>query len=311
MRKTSIKGYESINRDFIQDSNLSLEAIGLMVNIKSYADSWVLHKTELYTRFAKNGRTSVDRSWDELVRNGYILQFRKREGKSYNYQYYTSTEKVEKEEALMIAEKMKAKGFDFYHKEAKHFKSFNLSSLIDMIFGSEEKVERTRFAEREQVDFEEIINQDTAILSSSVESVQSKLESSNRASNRLITKKFTKKIEEEDIYNNNIDFSIPAIKTAAAQLLNFDLDINDVNDVLVFLSEQQELDVNAMNQQFNWMVIKANDDTGIASFSSYFKNGYIKRVNNSSISNINVKESSVLPKVPMFNWLKGENMATV
>lgn len=302
------KGFEQISREFLQDSNLSLEAIGLMCNIISYSDSWVLHKTELYTRFSKNGRTSIDRSWDELVENGYILQFRRREGRSYNYQYYTSTERFNKQQIIEIAEKLKHDGFEFYHKAAKSFKSFNLSKLIDNLFNlSGDKSERTRFVEREQVDFDGIVSEVRKETSSSVEFVQSKMESPKQASKRIPNKRFTnKEIEEEDIYNKKVDYTSPAIKTIAEQLLLFDLEFNELHDVLSFLSEQESIDMDAVTQQINWMIIKSKDETGIGSFSSYFKNGYNKRVNNKNIQTVTIDNDANLPKVPMFNWLLGE-----
>lgn len=85
------KGYESINREMLQDEdNLSLQAIGLLANLTSYADGWTLHKTELYKRFAKSRRRVVETAWNELVENNYIVQLRKRNGKKYDYFYYHS-----------------------------------------------------------------------------------------------------------------------------------------------------------------------------------------------------------------------------
>jgi hypothetical protein len=71
-----------------QENTISLEALGLLVNILSYPDTWKLRKTELYRRFAKNKRTSVKSAWDSLVDSEYIIEFRYRSGKSYEYVYY-------------------------------------------------------------------------------------------------------------------------------------------------------------------------------------------------------------------------------
>lgn len=88
------KGYESLNRGMLQDvDNLSLQAIGLLCNLSSMPDSWTVYKTELYKRYGKNGRTSVQNAWNELVDNNYIVQFRKRNGRKYDYYYYFSQEK--------------------------------------------------------------------------------------------------------------------------------------------------------------------------------------------------------------------------
>lgn len=70
------------------ESPISLEALGLLVNLISYPSSWELHKTELYKRFAKNKRTSVKSAWSDLVNANYIIEFRYRSGRSYEYVYY-------------------------------------------------------------------------------------------------------------------------------------------------------------------------------------------------------------------------------
>ncbi|WP_332698390.1 hypothetical protein [Halalkalibacter lacteus] len=100
------KGYESISRNMLQDvDNLSLQAIGLLSNLQSMPETWSIHKTELYKRFAKNGRTSVMSAWNELIEHKYILQLRKRSGKKYDYIYYFSHEKFTQEDIQAIEEK--------------------------------------------------------------------------------------------------------------------------------------------------------------------------------------------------------------
>jgi len=84
------KGYESIPRELLQDSNLSLEAIGLLCYMQSLPENWKLYKTQLYTQFPKNKRSVIDRIWKELINNKYLLSFKKREGKKYNYNYIFS-----------------------------------------------------------------------------------------------------------------------------------------------------------------------------------------------------------------------------
>ena len=88
----------------VQENNenpISLEALGLLVNLLSYPTTWELHKTEVYKRFAKNKRTSVKSAWSDLVNSNYIIEFRYRSGRSYEYVYYyrkvpfTNEEKAE------------------------------------------------------------------------------------------------------------------------------------------------------------------------------------------------------------------------
>lgn len=97
------KGYESLNRMMLQDEeNLSLAAIGLLANLTSYPDTWNVHKTELYTRFAKSGRRVVERAWNELVENNYIVQLKKRNGSKFDYIYYHSQIKFTEEDIKEI-----------------------------------------------------------------------------------------------------------------------------------------------------------------------------------------------------------------
>lgn len=72
----------------INENPISLEALGLLVNLLSYSGKWELHKTELYKRFALHGERSVKSAWNSLMQANYIIEFRYRSGKSYEYVYY-------------------------------------------------------------------------------------------------------------------------------------------------------------------------------------------------------------------------------
>lgn len=95
----------------VQENNenpISLEALGLLVNLLSYPTKWELHKTEVYKRFAKNKRTSVKTAWNDLVGANYMIEFRYRSGRSYEYVYYyrkVPFSPEEKAEILANAEK--------------------------------------------------------------------------------------------------------------------------------------------------------------------------------------------------------------
>jgi hypothetical protein len=71
-----------------KENPISLQALGLLVNICSYSDRYDLHKTQLYKRFIKNKETSVKGAWAELMETGYILEFKVRVGRNYEYIYY-------------------------------------------------------------------------------------------------------------------------------------------------------------------------------------------------------------------------------
>ena len=99
----SKRGYESISRSMLQDTeNLSLQAIGLLAYLTSLPDDWQVHKTELHKRFKMNGKTSVATAWDILIKEGYILQFKKRNGRAFDYSYYHFHEPFSEEDIKEI-----------------------------------------------------------------------------------------------------------------------------------------------------------------------------------------------------------------
>ena len=68
---------------------ISLEALGLLTNLWSYdVETWDLHKTELYKRYAKNKKTSVSSAWAELVKAKFIHEFKFRNGRKWEYIYF-------------------------------------------------------------------------------------------------------------------------------------------------------------------------------------------------------------------------------
>lgn len=90
-----------------RENPVSLEALGLLVNLLSYPTTWELHKTELYKRFAKNKETSVRSAWKGLMEAGYIIEFKYRIGKKYEYVYYLRKVPFTAEEQANILENAK------------------------------------------------------------------------------------------------------------------------------------------------------------------------------------------------------------
>lgn len=88
---------KSVEKNY--DNPISLQALGLLVNLHSFSKNWRIRKTEVLRRFAKNKETSVKRAWDELVDTGYIIEGKYRVGPKYEYIYmvnikpFTDTEK--------------------------------------------------------------------------------------------------------------------------------------------------------------------------------------------------------------------------
>lgn len=71
-----------------RENPISLQALGLLVNLLSYPSTWDLHKTELYKRFEKNKEDSVKSAWNDLIEANYIIEFKYRSGKKWEYVYY-------------------------------------------------------------------------------------------------------------------------------------------------------------------------------------------------------------------------------
>lgn len=79
-------------------TKISLQAVGLLIDLMSYPEDWELHKTEVYQRYAKNKRTSVKNAWDELTNEKYIIEFKVRKGRKWEYFYYVRLAPFTKEE---------------------------------------------------------------------------------------------------------------------------------------------------------------------------------------------------------------------
>lgn len=71
-----------------RENIISLEALGLLVNLLSYPAKWEVNKTELYKRFSNHGERSVKTAWNSLVAANYIIEFKYRKGRKWEYVYY-------------------------------------------------------------------------------------------------------------------------------------------------------------------------------------------------------------------------------
>lgn len=94
--------FEMIERATLQDTRLSLQALGLLVNVCSYPDSWEIYKTELYKRYPKNKETSVRSAWNELLALDYAMEKKIRTGRKWSYEYAVSTVPFTEEEKVQF-----------------------------------------------------------------------------------------------------------------------------------------------------------------------------------------------------------------
>lgn len=164
--------YEQIPRELLQacdtnskhNKNLSLQAIGLLCNIRSYAETWDLHKTELYKRYAKNKEASVRRAWDELVECGYIVQLKRREGNKYKYIYYVTVYPFTSKDIEEIEEKEGAKTVKSFSPKSKKSdenldSGFSRPQIQDLNFKtSKPRAKREQIKEKTNKDITNKIN---------------------------------------------------------------------------------------------------------------------------------------------------------
>ena len=80
----------------LEDSRLSLKAIGLLCYILRLPEDWIIHKTNLHKNL-KDGRDSVGKAFEELIQCNYVDQeIIRTSGRFYGYNYTvydTPTEK--------------------------------------------------------------------------------------------------------------------------------------------------------------------------------------------------------------------------
>ncbi|MEL5938500.1 hypothetical protein WN865_02805 [Tetragenococcus halophilus] len=213
------KGYESIPRDFAQNENLSYEARGLLISIASYPENFKLYKCELYSRYEKNSRRKIDRAWEELISQGFILQFRKREGRNFLFTYVYSLESYDKQDILGILEEAKQSDYHFYHRSIRNKDERTLQSYLNIFstFLSNDDLKEVKvwleknesLTKVDQSDNENSNDQSAHSKNedlSNVQNEQSIVESSWGSSNRLTKERLTsEKRETEDRDTKKID----------------------------------------------------------------------------------------------------------
>lgn len=145
-----------LEREFVQVPNetalapeetISLQALGLIVNLWSYnTETWELHKTELYKRYVKNKEASVKTAWNELMEAGYIIEYKYRAGKKWEYEYYYRITPFTAEERAEILEYAKQEhgeiwGLDFQDLKMKTSKPRDNKDIINKKFNQQKEEE--------------------------------------------------------------------------------------------------------------------------------------------------------------------------
>ena len=60
----------------LNENPIIFRSTGLLLNLWSYPDTFEVHKTELYKRFAYNKETAVKRAWKCLIDTGYMIEYK-------------------------------------------------------------------------------------------------------------------------------------------------------------------------------------------------------------------------------------------
>lgn len=285
------KGFEIIPRDFLQDDQLSLQAIGLLSNLQSYPDTWVLHKTEVYKRFKKNGKTSVANAWEELVKEQYIVQLRRRNGKKWDYVYYFNLERFTDEQVKELEEQEQAVSMSFRFSEAQK------NSQKSWASENEKPKMGIPKSEDKKDNIQESTQRDTT--QNNLESLESLELREEEEEKEYITRaregNFAYEILSDYFREKLIDER--TIDKIIGHLIHYKLDIFSLENV---------------EKQFNHMMQKEVSGQRIYDFPYYFANGLKDLTRQSKVSNNYLRERLLRieqnkrqnPTARFYNWLE-------
>lgn len=139
--------YVLLNKGIAQDKKLTCRAIGLMTKCLSYPDDWTFHVKKLIED-CQEGRDTIYKIIDELIRNGYVIKHIKpnrKNGKIHGSQciYYFFEFKLSEEERVIEAERIKK---SFRHPEVQYAGS---TDTVDKDIPSTEVIPSTKAATKD------------------------------------------------------------------------------------------------------------------------------------------------------------------
>jgi len=76
-KKTRSDNFTVLPNDILQNENLTYEARGLLCELLSRPQNWIIYKSQLITK--KQGKTVINRIFKELQENGYLFIYNKRD----------------------------------------------------------------------------------------------------------------------------------------------------------------------------------------------------------------------------------------
>lgn len=287
------KGYESIPRELLQDTNLSLEAIGLLSYMQSLPENWKLYKTELYTRFPKNKRRSIDNIWKELVENNYLLNFRKRDGRKYVYSYvFTVTPFTKEETEELIKAYVTNDGWDVIFEQSTVNSSKRTDSKLNnkKVLHKNDEIDTFIDTEQEQapkLDLDKLSNEiESELKDNSKEGIPNAAKETFKAFSLCFT---------------STTYELIGIALRAKKASS-----DKANRFLQFEQFEEEF-VTATRQICNYIYKSKKGETKrvVDNPESFLYQSYINYFDNQAYKLEQIEEGNTNIQVPMFNWLEG------
>lgn len=312
------KGYESIPRDMLQRKDMSPQAKGLLAELLSFDEKWVLYKNELLRRNQVVKKGAMEKIWMELVEKKYILQYRKRVARKYEFKYIFSGEEFEREDVLKITQKMSEQGYAFYLKTSTINSLKKERNIPEEYELSNHELSLLLWEPRNWVPKENLENKGF-------------VENPEVGSPKLGTKRTINKQENDDEINKfnarEIDFVSALVelgtKTNDPQKLvqtskllkNSGFVEHDVIAILNGLIQEPKLhNPDVIIEQINWVSMKSKTE-GIINVPTYFLNGLRRKVQTKKIQSNHLENEAYKakvnpdnsPDVPLYNWIRRED----
>lgn len=190
------KGYESLSREFLQRNDLSLEARGLLAYMESMPDDYVFHKTQLYKCFDKNKKTSVERIWNELLDQHFIIAFSRGTGPKQEFDYLFTHESFSKQDISELNNQYFAEGWEVAYRSGTNRKP---ASFYQEKPKNEENTKADKSSKHEGVENQ---HPDNNGISKGVDFEQHDLNSTKSTDNKLTNKSFILNGDEEEEKEN-------------------------------------------------------------------------------------------------------------
>ena len=195
------KGYESLSREFLQRNDLSLEARGLLAYMESMPDDYVFHKTQLYKCFDKNKKTSVERIWNELLDQHFIIAFSRGSGPKQEFDYLFTHESFSEQDISELNNQYFAEGWEVAYRSGTNRKP---ASFYQEKPKNEENTKADKSSKYEGVENQ---HPDNNGISKGVDFEQHDLNSTKSTDNKLTNKSFILNGDEEEEKENKKEIS--------------------------------------------------------------------------------------------------------